>query len=233
MSHPYQEYMKREIEIKRYSMAAMSFLAAKDDIGIILDNKFNKSFTEIIDREFSNKEDFKSSFRQIQFEYLVCFCVDNLNNYLADTLRFIFLSKPETLRSSDKIEVSEVLKYNTIEEFAGYLAIKKADELTYGGIERMKKYMIDTIGLKLITSPEDSEILSRAVAFRNVIVHNRGKVNERYMKETNNKDLQLGERLSIEKNDIVEIWKSLPRIAELINEAVSEKYGKDIFIKGR
>lgn len=231
MSIPYHDYMEREIEIKRFSLAAGMILPTANiikenhqELDTIVNDAFNRNIANV------NPEKLKASIKQLTIEFVICFCVDNFNNYLADTLRFIFLSRPETLRSSDKIEVSDVLKYSSIEEFTQVLAIKKADELTYGGIEKMKNFMTGTFGMQLDISVEDSQILKEVVATRNVIVHNRGKVNERFLKETR-KILRVGDPVIVETSDLKKYWDSFARIAETIYLATSEKFGEFIFIE--
>lgn len=111
-----------------------------------------------IERQMSNTapDEYKLIIKQITLEYVICFIVDNLTNYVVETLRFIFLARPESLNLWKR---SDVLKFNSIIEFTQHLAIKKADELTNGGIERMKKYMIDNLGLTLNFSDEDAAVL--------------------------------------------------------------------------
>ena len=69
-------------------------------------------------------------------EYIVTRGVDNFQCYLAEVLAAMFRARPETLRSSDKVNVEDVLMCASMDEFVSRIAERKTEQLTYNACRR-------------------------------------------------------------------------------------------------
>jgi hypothetical protein len=125
-------------------------------------------------------------------EVLLRLIVDNFHCYLADVLRLVFLTDPRTLRSSDRVEVEEVLDCVSIEEFASRMAERKTDELSYKGFSSIVGFISDRLGVEMDTEANHFRLATEAIAARNLVVHNRCRANERFIRVTGRKRFETG-----------------------------------------
>lgn len=104
---------------------------------------------------------------------------DNYLVYLSSILREAFRCRPEILRSSEKIEYAEVLRFQTIEDLITHLAEKKVHDLSYKSVVDLEVFFQDHLGTPLVPAEQRDQLVT-AVATRNIIVHNRGVRNKIY-----------------------------------------------------
>ena len=131
--------------------------------------------------------------RQFLVEVLLTRHVDNYLSFLGALLAEIFVARPETLRSNEKVEVEWVLGHGSIPSLIQGLAERKVDALAYASFSTLREHMKDRYGL---TVCEDSELPAyvRAIELRNLAVHNRCIVNRRFLERTAGRE-QLGAHL--------------------------------------
>jgi hypothetical protein len=121
--------------------------------------------------------------RQFLMEVALVRHIGNYLNYLTELLREIFTSRPETLRSSEKVEIEEVLRHTTMEEFICFAASRKVDILSYAPFTEMINFFNERLSLDLLPASEIPRIVE-AVETRNISVHNRCIINAQYCKRT-------------------------------------------------
>ena len=161
-------------------------------------------------------------------EFLITRAVDNFQCYLAEVLATVFRARRETLRSFEKVKAEDVLACASIEEFILRMADSKAEELSYGGVKKMTTFMTNELRLAISETEDCIPRATEAIAIRNVIVHNRGKVNEHFVQMTGCKDLKKGDTVPIDL-ERAEVWRaSLDEYAKLIDRAVMAKFGDHI-----
>ena len=120
--------------------------------------------------------------------------VDNFRNILVDIIYEILHKRPEILSSGKSmVSTDEVLKFKRHEDLVHYIIEKKIDSLSYQGIHEIKIWC-DEKGIPLVISDTSMETLKEIIATRNIIVHNRGYVNEVYWRVVKNPKLKIGEK---------------------------------------
>jgi len=142
--------------------------------------------------------------RQLLIEIVLVRHTEAYLNYLADLLFEIFTQRPETLRSSDRVEVARVLQHTSIRELVHELAQRKIDSLSYSSFSDLAGFFIDRFGLE-IAPAQSRKIIVEAVETRNISVHNRCIINERYIARTKGdpKQLRKPKKLGIEDLELV------------------------------
>lgn len=151
--------------------------------------------------------------------------VDNFHTYISEALLDVFKARPETLRSGKKVEVREVLECESIEEFAGLIAERRIEELSHEGFPSMQRYLVERLGIDVELDQEELRSASEATAIRNVVVHNRGYVNARFLRDTGRKDLSVGDPLELEMETVEEFNQTLRSIANKIDVGLLDKFG--------
>ncbi len=154
--------------------------------------------------------------------------IENYLNYLSELLYEIFTGRPETLRSSDKVEISRVLAHASIQDFVRAAAERKVDSLSYSSFSELAEFFQDRFGLTIISSNYESVIVE-AIETRNISVHNRCLINDRYCSRTGADSNQIGNRKDI-------YGGTLDKLVPLLFDAVKEldvSARKKLKLKGR
>lgn len=155
-------------------------------------------------------------------EMLLCSAVDNYLTYLRDLLVRVYQVKPDMLKSSDtNLSHEFVLQFQTMDDLIVALAEKKAGELAYRGfrdyVEFWKKH-----GFNLFARDTDYEEVLRYIEIRNIIVHNRGVINNIFKTRLPKHPSQVGEHINYD-DDFKDALEDLTRSAfEIDNKAVAK-----------
>lgn len=110
--------------------------------------------------------------RQLLIETILVRHIEDFINYLSAVLFEIFTTRPETLKSSDKVEVSKVLEHDSIESLVREIAENKVDSLSYSSFSKMSDFFEERFNIA-IASKEDIESIKEFIEIRNIFVHNR------------------------------------------------------------
>lgn len=130
-------------------------------------------------------------------EVMLCRHVDNMLNYFSGLLYEIFTSRPDTLRSSQKIEVSHVLEHASMESFIQAIAWRQVEELSYRSFKDLVKYFQEKFGLEILKDEAVLDALSESVEIRNLSAHNRCVVNKKFIAKSCVAADALGKRLTL------------------------------------
>lgn len=131
--------------------------------------------------------------RQLVMETILTRYVDAFLNYLGELLFTIFTQRPDTLKSSDQVEVARVLEHSTIAALVEELASRKVSALTYRSFADLAKFFEERFKLR-VASDNDIPTVVDGVETRNLIAHNRSIMNERYLHRTGRPHDLLGQR---------------------------------------
>jgi hypothetical protein len=141
------------------------------------------------------------SHRQFLLEVIICRHVDNFMNYLASLLNHIFVQRHETLRSSDKVELVEVLRHDSLSSFIRAAAERKVEQLSYQSFADLASFFADRFGLEIVPEGSTSKIVE-AIELRNISVHNRCVINRRYCQRTGSDHSRLGKLRKVYIGDL-------------------------------
>jgi hypothetical protein len=126
--------------------------------------------------------------------------VDNYLTYLTELLSEIFLARPETLRSSEQVKVDFVLGHASMDELIARLAQRKVDRLAFSGMGELANYFGEDLKLPLFLVDGDLERAVRLIEVRNLLVHNRGIVNERFKFRVRTSTEDIGSQVTVDSD---------------------------------
>jgi len=150
--------------------------------------------------------------RQLLIETILVRHIENFINYLSAVLFEIFTTRPETLKSSDKVEVSKVLEHDSIESLVREIAEIKVDSLSYSSFSKMSDFFEERFKISL-ASKEDIQLIHEYIEIRNISVHNRCFINKRFIARTNIEHDNLGKKKEL-FSDQLDIL--IPKLAEIV-----------------
>ncbi|NBB80419.1 MAG: hypothetical protein GVY36_13425 [Verrucomicrobia bacterium] len=131
--------------------------------------------------------------RQVLLEIVLVRHVENYLNYLSGVLFEIFRQRPETLRSSEQVALSDVLSHSSLDQFIHAEAEKRVNRLSYSSFGELSDYFLERFSLQLFPEDEKSLVIE-AIEIRNISVHNRCIVNERFCNRTGMDPKKIGKR---------------------------------------
>jgi hypothetical protein len=227
----YIQFIAEESRVSQFALFANIFLAA---MPYLLDrvSELDQDLADWVSRVSKEKpfENNQAAFRQFWMGLVVSRSVDNFHTYISQVLFSVFRIRPETLRSGSKVEVREVLECASIEEFASRFAERKVEELSHKGFPAMQRYLVRQIGVELEFEQEDLRLASEATSIRNIIVHNGGYANERFLRETGREDLRVGDEVKLTLDSVQRCTNSLKSIGETIDIGLLRKFGVPLIL---
>jgi hypothetical protein len=115
---------------------------------------------------------YKSSFVMLvsHFDYL-----------LADLMRCHFQLFPDALPAKLEVSVVELKKWADISDGIEQLLNKEVESVTYRNFDDQLKYLSDKLNIRVPDKVVDWDIIKEGILRRNIIVHNDGKANKRYL----------------------------------------------------
>ena len=142
--------------------------------------------------------------RQILLEMFVSRLVDNFQSYLVDLIRLVLRSRPTMLSTSQQsLTLEELLKYGSIEELVHDVIERKVNSLSYEGFTELHAWCAD----------------------RGIIAHNRGIVDERYVRIVGSPRFALGAHRALEMDDLFDALGILHRVVFETDEAAIQTFG--------
>lgn len=132
-------------------------------------------------------------FSEMYGQVLLTRDIDAFQRYLTKMLSRIYTERPETLKSSEKIEVQDVLRFEDMETLISYIAEKRVLELSYKGMPEILEFLKNRHGLKIDCCDSKLATAIELIEVRNIVVHNAGIVSALFIKRTNRSDLIPGQ----------------------------------------
>ena len=108
--------------------------------------------------------------------------VDNYLTYFSEIIAEIFTKTPKMLKSEEKVAVEEILLYDDMNDLLSAIAERKVISLTMSGISSLAVHIQKHFAIELFPTEADLSAVNEIIEIRNIITHNRGVVNRRFVK---------------------------------------------------
>lgn len=176
------------------------------DIFVPTEAKIFRQFSELI--------------RILGLTYLVTI----FEGYLIDIVREILITHPDALKSKRQLTAEEVLTQGGREQIISYLAEKEVEELLYRSFPDVVEYFDSKFTINLNTSGVSAEKITEILATRNIHVHNKGMVNQRFRQLVKDSSLRVGTYKSITREYLKNSISHIATIVKFIDTKVKTKY---------
>lgn len=163
--------------------------------------------------------------RQELLEMFLSRLVDNFQVYIVDLIRAVLHENPEILKSrQQEVSVGYILEFDSVDDLVQDLIEKKVNSLTYEGFQDLKDWC-DSRGIPLLVPDGQMESITNLIALRNLIVHNRCVVDAKYLRTVGDSELEIGDSVEIDVDDVFERLNLLNTIVNTTDAAVCGKFG--------
>lgn len=146
-------------------------------------------------------------------EMAVCRVVDNYLIYVSDLLALIFSARPETLKSSEMVTLEFVLTHRTRPQLINAIVRRKVDQLSYQGMRDLQDFCSTRLKLPLFQEQKDSTEAVLLIEIRNIIVHNRGLVNDTFLRRVKDSGFTNGHQIKL-------MWQEVLNYANFLSSSV-------------
>ena len=165
-----------------------------------------------------------------QFYCQMCFAriVDNLLSYFKEILGEVIIKQPQILKSKETERLDFILDFDTIDELRIAIAEKKIEALFYAGFDTIESFFSDRLGLGMFKSKNEQLEFLQTIKSRNVIVHNRGRINKEYYKEFPDPELQEGDYLGFTYADISKMSGFLLNFVAELDHKIASKFSLNL-----
>lgn len=194
----------------------------------------SKRFDELVERAYDLSDvnifvpmDMKL-FRQLSDLIRVLglsYLVTIFKGYLVDIVREILLACPDALRSARIITAETVLSLGERKQIVSYLAEKEVEELK--SFPDVVNYFDRKFNINLNASEVSAGDIIEIIETRNIHMHNRGVVNQRYLQRVKGSTLKVGTYKSIPREYLRDSISSIRDIVDFIDTEVQRKYFAD------
>ncbi len=188
-------------------------------------------FNEIEQNTEENKTNQQTQFynrwigySQLFLQMIICRLVDNYSSYLSDVIREIIPSKPEILKSGEQVKLDYILQFDTMSDFLTDLTERKVTNLSYSGFLEIEKWCVDKLGLSLVENDDERNNLIELIETRNIFVHNRGKIGDKYIKNVSNTDFILGQERIIDLDYLIRVIPLVLGCGLKFDEKIAAKF---------
>lgn len=170
------------------------------------------------------------SFSNYQQETMVTRAVDNFVCYLSETLQSCMLKRPEILKSSEQVKLEDVLRFSTKRDLIEFLVNRKLNELTYSGFSGIATFFEQKLGITIIDEGdlETRRQIGFGIELRNIYTHNRGIVNETFLKrvgeDSNHFGAKEGERFNSDLDFLAGMMNTMFDTAKDLDKKTASKY---------
>lgn len=160
-------------------------------------------------------------YRQEHLEMFLNRLIDNFQNYLVELITEVLHSKPNILFSKQPtVSIEQILNKTSIDELLQEIIEDKVNSLSYKGFNHIKSWCTDR-GIPIMDI--NTEKLNEYIALRNIIVHNRAVIDEKFIRTVKRSDLKVGEKFKL---GVDFFFKAVEVISEFAKETDKETVNK-------
>jgi len=170
-----------------------------------------------------------NSFGDLQGENIIIRVVDNFLSFLSEIIQEAFRRKPEMLRSDEVIKLDDVLRFSKYSDLTSFLIERKINELSYGSIIEVEKFIKQRSGLDLFETEDEKTLLVLGIELRNIYTHSRGVVSDITLRRVaglkHDWKFEKGKRVGgVGYDEIVLLANNVFRIARRLDTAFATKF---------
>lgn len=167
-------------------------------------------------------------YRQELIEMFFSRLIDNFQVYIVDIIREILKIKPQILHNRQpEVSMEQLLKYENMGDLIKEIIENKVNSLSYDGLGKMQEWCKQR-GIPLEIPEKKRETIIEYIATRNLIIHNRGYVDERYVKTIKTSEFKSGMKRKLSVDNLFNAINELTEIIQATDEKACKKFNLEI-----
>lgn len=143
--------------------------------------------------------------------------------FIQEYFKEILISQRELLKSEKTLTFKEICDFNSIDSLIEHMAQKEVDKNLDDGIDEFEKYIDKRFGLPVEKEFLEWKTVREASYRRNIIVHNRGRTNEKYCSKTGHR--KTNEHLKTDSAYVQNATNAVLSFIDFIHSKMCKKFG--------
>jgi len=219
-------HIERLLQIRAFYLNIKDFI---DSLDKEIQEKYDEDTLRIA-RNQGIEEVFASDFKPFFMSLLFIQIRTTLDIYFNDILELIFINHIDILKNSSKQHsTEEILSFDDMDDLIRYLGMKEIQRFNDNNSKNKIEYLKKLLNKEQILTEMIISKFIEVSEIRNILVHNEGRINDRFEKLVNNP--KYNNKISIEINEGI-LLEAIESMISLINEIDKEfcnKFKIDIF----
>lgn len=158
------------------------------------------------------------------FEMAFIYFVAAFEAYMQDVVELTLRYRPEILKSGKQLTVERIIELTQTGGLIEFLAEREVGELGYRSFREQADYYREKFKLEIAAMAEIEQLIE-IHARRNLLVHNGGIINRRYLEAVPDTSGVVGQQLRISEEYWAETVEALSNVARHASEHLVRKYG--------
>lgn len=181
--------------------------------GLIVESEMAKSPEELMQTKPGNRLKKLRQHSQEFIEMIYSRQVDNFQTYIVNLVREILKVKPNILHNNHpSISIAQLLEVESKDALISEVIESKVSSLANKGFENIEEWCIAS-GIPLTVDRDLKGKLKEFIATRNIIVHNRCIVDEKYLRVVPYSKYEKG---SLRKLDVDDLYDAINIFSEIV-----------------
>lgn len=181
--------------------------------GMITEEEIEKNPVELMNNTPGKNMKHLRKHSQEFIEMIFSRLIDNFKIYIVSLVREILQVKPEILHNNQPtISIAQLLKGESLDTLILEVIESKISTLANKGFGSIEEWCIAN-GIPLTVKEDYRKLVVEFIAIRNIIIHNRCIVDEKYMRATPDCDFKLG---SLRKLTVDDLYKAINIFNEIV-----------------
>ena len=145
---------------------------------------------------------------------------------MSDLLRLLFTQYPKALMEGEgTLSIKDVFGYSNFDSLLASLAERTINDLSFKGSGEVEAYHARRFGFDLIPDPSRRQSVTFASAARNLLVHRRGVIDNRFVAMSNSGNHRIGHRLDLGERVWQELLPAILHSVRDIDRRAAVKFG--------
>lgn len=174
-----------------------------------------------------------ATMQRVILELVICRLVDHFKVYLCDVIENALTISPELLILNEGQRERIRTRYQTTseDELRTAAIIDAVDRISDRPLADFLVFFQNTLGINLLLEQDDVDNVTECLAVRNILVHTRGRVNERFLRRTRRTDLVIGDLIEVSAIDCQRWSTAMGNVAQSTDIQVLDTFGRQVFLE--
>lgn len=184
-----------------------------------------KSHGELAQKDPGPKTLYIRENSQLFLELFLARLVDSFQCYIVAIIHEVLNVQPQILANPQPtLSLEYVLQFQSLDELRTDVVETKVNDLSYKGFSKLQQWCTKR-GIPVLVSSEHEPLLVELISIRNIIAHNRGLIDKKYLRTIPDSSFELGSRRVITVNELFEAEVLLNQVVAETDAAIQEKFG--------
>jgi hypothetical protein len=162
---------------------------------------------------------------QLYLELFMARLVDSFQCYIVSIIREVLSVQPRVLMNAQPtLSLEYIFQFNNYEELTSDIVESKVIDLSYQGFQKLKQWCTER-GIPIVVATKLENNLIELISLRNIIAHNRGIIDKKYLSIVQESKYKLGAHREIKVEELFESVSLLNRVVAETDAEIQIKFG--------